>query len=120
MAVAEINITIERGTDFDAKFKILQSDLRSYSFSQYYSGKSKIRKYPSSSQYHEFDVYISGETGEVTISMNKSTTELLSLGRNYYDITITGPTPNINGVGVTFTTTKVVEGFAIVSDTASR
>lgn len=119
MAVAVVNLVLEKGTDFDAKFKVLQSDSSNYIFSQYYSGKAKIRKYPSSPKSQEFKVEIVGSTGEVIISMAKTTTELLESGRNYFDILITGPTQNPNGIGVTFLTRKVVEGSIIVSDTAS-
>jgi hypothetical protein len=119
MAVAVINLTLERGTDFDAKFKILQADSSNVLFSQQYYGKSKIRKYPSSPRFQEFDVSIISSSGEVIISMGKTTTELLELGRNYYDILITGPSQTPNGIGVTFSTSKVLEGSIIVSDTAS-
>lgn len=119
MAVAVVNLTLEKGTDFDAKFKVLQSDSSSYSFNANYSAKSRIRKYPSSPNYKEFKVYILATTGEVVISMGKTTTALLDSGRNYYDVLLTGPTQNPNGIGFTFYTTKVVEGSIIVSDTAS-
>lgn len=119
MAVAVINLTLERGTDFDAKFKIFQTDSSNFAFSQYYSGKSKVRKYPSSPHFQEFDVTILTSTGEIIISMDKEKTQLLELGRNYFDILITGPIPKPNGIGITFSTSKVVEGSVIVSDTAS-
>lgn len=119
MAVAVVNLTLERGTDFDAKFKVLQSDSSDYIFSQYYSGKAKVRKYPSSPNYQEFKVDIIGASGEVIISMGKTTTELLELGRNYFDVLITGPSQNPTGIGITYLTKKVVEGSIIVSDTAS-
>lgn len=119
MAVAVVNLNLEKGTDFDAKFKVLQSDSSDFSFSAYYSAKSRIRKYPSSPNYQEFKVDILGSTGEIIISMAKTTTELLSSGRNYFDVLVTGPAQNLNGIGITFFTTKVVEGSIIVSDTAS-
>lgn len=119
MSVAVINLTLERGTDFDAKFKIFQSDSSDYKFSQYYSGVSKIRKYPSSPISHSFKVDILASSGEVIISMAKTTTELLESGRNYFDVLITGPTQNPNGIGITYSTKKLVEGSIIVSDTAS-
>lgn len=119
MAVAVVNLNLEKGTDFDAKFKIFQSDSSNYQFSQFYSGKAKIRKYPSSPVFHEFKVDIIAQSGEIIISMAKTTTELLSSGRNYYDVLITGPARNPNGIGVTYATSKVVEGSIIVSDTAS-
>lgn len=120
MAVAEItNIVIQKGTDFDAKFKVLQSDSTDYIFSQYYTAEAKIRKYPSSPIYHSFDTEIINFTGEIVISMAKTTTQLLTSGRNYFDILITGPAQNPNGVGFNYYTKKVVEGTIIVSDTTS-
>ena len=120
MAVSEItNLSIEKGTNFDAKFKILKSDSSNYSFSSNYSGKAKIRKYPSSPNFQEFKVDIIGSTGEVIISMGKTVTELLTSGRNYFDVLITGPTQNPNGIGITYSTKKILEGTIIVSDTAS-
>lgn len=119
MAVAVVNLTLEKGTDFDARFKVLQADSSSYSFSSTYTAKARIRKYPSSPKYKEFRVDIIGSTGEVIISMGRTTTELLDSGRNYYDVFVTGPTPNPSGIGITFYTTKVVEGSIIVSDSAS-
>jgi hypothetical protein len=119
MAVAVVNLVLEKGTDFDAKFTVFQSDSSNYVFSQYYTAKSKVRKYPSSPKSQEFKVDIIGSTGEVIISMAKTTTELLESGRNYFDVFITGPTQNPNGIGVTFLTKKVVEGSIIVSDSAS-
>jgi hypothetical protein len=118
MAVAVINLVIEKGTDFDAKFKVLQSDSSDYTFSQQYSGKAKIRKYPSSPKSHEFQVQIN-TSGEVIISIAKTMTELLDSGRNYFDILLTGPFQTSNGIGSTYLTRKVVEGSVIVSDTAS-
>lgn len=120
MAVAEINsITIEKGTDFDAKFKVFQSDASDYQFSQYYSAKSRIRKHPKSPKYQEFKVDIIGSSGEIIISMGKTTTELLDPGRNYFDVLVTGPTQNPNGIGTTFSTKKVVQGTIIVVDSIS-
>lgn len=120
MSVAQINnLTIEKGTDFEAKFKILNSDSSNYSIASNYSAKSKIRKYPSSPISQEFKVDIIGSTGEVIISMGKTTTELLASGRNYFDVLIVGPTQNPNGIGVTYLTKKIIEGTIIVSDTAS-
>lgn len=110
MAVAEItSLTIERGTDFDATFNILESDLSPLSLA-YYSGFSKIRKYPTSSNYHSFTVGITTATGEVVISMGATTTSLLTPGRNYFDIVIVSP--SISGS----VKTKVVEGTIIVSE----
>ena len=119
MAVAVVNLTLEKGCDFDAKFKVFQSDDSSYQFSQYYSGVAKVRKYPSSPNQYNFKVDILASSGEIVISMAKTTTELLESGRNYYDVFLTGPARNPNGIGVTYATSKVVEGSIIVSDSAS-
>jgi hypothetical protein len=119
MAVAAVNLTLEKGADFDAKFKVLQPDSSNYTFASNYSAEAKIRKYPTSPLYQTFKVDIIGSTGEIIISMGKTTTELLSSGRNYFDILVTGPATNPSGVGIGTYTKKVVEGTIIVSDTAT-
>ncbi len=119
MAVSVINLTLQRGTDFDVKFKIFKPDSSNYTFPQSYSGVAKIVKYPSSPNKQEFNVNIITSTGEIVLSMDKNTTKLLNLGRNYYDVLVTGPAQNPNGIGITYLTKKVVEGMIIVSDTAS-
>lgn len=110
MAVPAVNLTLEKGTNFEATFNVFESDSSSIDFSNY-SGVCKIRKYPTSPKVENCQVTILGLDGSVKISMAKTTTSLLSSGRNYYDVILTSNTD-----GVSF---RVVEGFIIVTDSVS-
>lgn len=110
MAVAAVNLTLEKGTDFEATFNLFESNSSPAYFSNF-DGVCKIKKYPTSPISHECQVSIAGSTGQVTISMGKTITSELSSGRNFYDVVLTN---NVNE-----NTFKVVEGSIIVSDSVS-
>lgn len=113
MAVYEINsLTIDKGTDFDATFILLNDDGSPIGINSSFTGVSKLRKYPSSTNQFPFDVYLDDATSEVTISMASTMTSQLPSGRCYFDIVLT--------YGFTEQTTKkYVKGSIIVQDTAS-
>jgi hypothetical protein len=109
MATQEITgITIEKGADFCVSFIIDSSDGTPLPISDY-TAAAKIRKYPASVKYNSFVAEVLGETGHVTISMDKETTKLLSTGRNYFDVLLTNQ----------YETFKPVKGTIMVEDTAS-
>lgn len=110
MAVSSVNLTIDKGTDFEATFNIFEQDSSLVTF-PFYTGSCKIRKYPSSPTYHEATVGINTTNGEVKVSMAKTTTSLLSPGRNYYDVILTSITTNYSF--------KLVEGSIIVYESVS-
>lgn len=113
MAVYELNgITIEKGTDFDATFVILNEDGSPLGINSSFSAVSKLRKYPSSPTEYPFDVYLDDSTSEVTISMASTITSQLPSGRCYFDVLLT------YGFNET-TTKKYVKGSVIVEDTVS-
>jgi hypothetical protein len=110
MAVPAVNLTIEKGTDFESTFNVTNSDGSVFSLSNY-SASAKIRKHPTSTSPQSFSTSITVATGEIKISMNAATTALLSAGRNYYDVIITHAS--------TGKIIKVFEGSIIVSETIS-
>jgi len=111
MAVAAVNITIEKGTDFRSTFNIAGPDNGPVSLADY-TPVAKIRKHPTSVKVTSFTATLDPTPGDtsVTITMDNSATADLSSGRNYFDIFL------VDGTGYTF---KVVEGTAIVSDSVS-
>jgi hypothetical protein len=109
MAVPAVNISIEKGADFNNTFTINDSDGSVFNLSGY-TATAKIRKYPESPTSQSFTVGITSATGEITLSMGSTTTILLSNGRNYYDVLITSD-ENIK--------TRVIEGTALVSPSVS-
>ena len=110
MAIPAVNLTIEKGTDFEATFNVTNADGTVFSLNGY-SATSKIRKHPTSSVSSSFSTLITVASGQIQISMGSTVTAALSSGRNYYDVIITQ-------VG-TGKIQKVFEGTAIVSDTVS-
>jgi hypothetical protein len=101
-------IKIHKGTDFETKISIGLTSLNS----GIHSTVSKIRKHPSSLDFEEFGTYIDNSSNSVVVSMGKTITENLPLGRNYFDVFL------INNI--TNKTVKLVEGSIIVNDSASK
>lgn len=110
MAVATVNLILEKGTDFYATFNIRLSDATTLYLNEF-TGVAKIRKYPTSPISHTFDLEIDPATSAVTISMSKEDTMDLESGRNYFDVFLTETATQI--------TSKAVEGSIIVYDSIS-
>lgn len=110
MSVSVVNLTLDKGTDFEATFDIFQSDSTEAVLFNY-TADCKIRKHPSAKKFISCNVGIASATGEVIVSLGRTATSELSPGRNYYDVVVTELTTN--------TTAKIVEGSIIVSDTSS-
>jgi hypothetical protein len=110
MSVPAVNLTIDKGTTFEATFNVANSDGSVFSLT-HYSATAKIRKYPTDTDYKSFTTSITVATGEIKISMGSTVTADLKSGRNYYDVIITQ-----SGTGKV---QKVFEGTAIVNDTVS-
>lgn len=112
MAVAFVNISIEKGTDFRSTFNIAGPDNGPVSLLNY-TPVAKIRKHPTAIKVSSFTATLVPNAGNtsVTIEMDRNTTAELSSGRNYFDILLVD-----DNTGYTF---KVVEGSAIVSDSVS-
>jgi hypothetical protein len=110
MSVPEVNLRIEKGTNFEATFKVSNSDGSVFALSNYVAS-AKIRKYPTSPNSQSFTTSITVFTGEIKISMASTVTSQIDSGRNYYDVIITN-----TGTG---RIQKVFQGTAIVSDTVS-
>lgn len=110
MAVPSVNLTLDKGVDFEATFNVKNSDGTYFSLTGY-TASARIRKHPSSTTYKSFSTSITIATGEIKISMGSTTTSTLSPGRNYYDVVITENN--------TSKKRKVFEGMMIVNETVS-
>jgi len=108
MAVAEItNLTIEKGTNFEATFYLFNPDDSNISFSLTANVVAYIAKYPSSSNYTLFSTSLTTSNGTVQIRLNPEQTSNLVSGRNYFEV-------SIRDEGFT---TKFIKGTAMVEDT---
>lgn len=102
MAVAEItSLVLEKGTDFEATFKIFNDDNSIASLNNS-TAVSKIRKYPTSPSAISFkgpplteggqptqNPSINTSNSTITIYLTKEQTLSLISGRNYFDILVT-------------------------------
>lgn len=109
MAAQEITgITINKGTDFSVSFLIDAFDGKPLDLTGYIP-VAKIRKYPTSPSYATFDASVLGNTGYISLSMNKVTSSQLKSGRNYFDVLL------VNEIE----TLKAVKGTMMVEESAS-
>ena len=109
MSVSVVNLSINKGTDFEASFNVNNPDETQFLFNNY-SATAKIRKHPSATSYQSFQTSFPA-SGEIKISMASTVTSQLSSGRNYYDVIIIESTTN--------KVKKIFEGTIIVNDTVS-
>jgi hypothetical protein len=106
--VVNLALAIERGTDFESKFIIRNSDGSLFALAGY-TAIAKIRKHPTSQTYKSFVTTITTATSEIKIQMDAQSTAQLNSGRNYYDVVVTAGGKYI----------KVYGGSVIVTDTIS-
>jgi len=113
MSVYEVNnLKIQKGTDFDATFTILNNDGSPIGINSSFVGVSKLRKYPTSTSEYPFVVEFDTVNSAVIISMASTTTTTLPTGRCYFDVVIS------SGFASTITK-KYITGTIIVEDTTS-
>ena len=110
MAVPEVNITIEQGTDYTQDFIIKNSDQSILNLTGYTS-LAKIKKFPDATVSASFGVGITSSLGKITISMANTVTSSLDAGRHYYDIVIVST--------ATSSITKVFTGMALVNSSVT-
>lgn len=110
MAVAEANLQIEKGTDFEAVFYLSGDDAGQLNLISH-TASAKLRKYPSASSSYSFTTSIDIVEGSVKIEMSRAVTATLPSGRCCFDILLTDTLNNIR--------TKAVTGTAIVGETSS-
>jgi hypothetical protein len=111
MAVPAVNITIEQGTDFENVYTVTNPDGTPLDLTGY-TAAAKIIKFPgSSTTSSSFSVGIITSAGQVLVSMAHTVSSELNAGRYYYDVIITS--------GISGKKTKIIDGMALVTPSAS-
>lgn len=82
------NIVIDQGTDFEVTINVLDANTTAIPL-EGFTGNAQLRKYYTSSRKYDFDVAISANTGEVTLSMSSNTSANIASGRYLYDCVLT-------------------------------
>lgn len=110
MAIAEVtNLTIYKGTDFEATFNLFDSDNTTAGLNNLGTSFSQIRKYPTSPTYEDFTVTVTPNTGVIRLALTAEQTARLKEGRNYFDIVLTVSSKKV----------PVLRGTAMVEETVS-
>jgi hypothetical protein len=107
------NLVIYTGTDFDQTFVLEDDKTNSVMNLTGYSGCSQLKRYESSSKAGDFTVTFSNDrtTGRVTLSLSSAESAAIKPGKYFYDLLLNSPTG---------TTTRVVEGTALVKKSVTR
>ena len=107
------NLVIYTGTDFEQTF-VLEDDLTDLPLNLTgYSGCAQLKRYESSSKTVDFVVGFENNrtTGRVNVSIAATVSSTIKPGKYFYDILLNSPTG---------TTTRVVEGTALVKKSVTR
>lgn len=111
MSVPSVNLRVDKGTDFEYTFSVLNADETPFDLTNY-TATAKIRKNPGSTSSISFTTPGSlDSTGQIKIEMSAENTATLKSGINVYDLLITNTG--------TSKVTKVYEGNITVYDTST-
>lgn len=99
------NLIIDQGTDFSVGFDLTDDNDQILDLTGY-TGRAEMRKHYTSSNGYVFSVSISGNTGELNLTMNAVTTNSISAGRYVYDCEL----EDVDGL-----ISRVVEGIVTVT-----
>lgn len=107
------NLVIYTGTDFDQTFALEDDQTNSALNLTGYSGCAQMKRYESSSKTADFTVTFANQrdTGRVTISLGSTESAAIKPGKYFYDVLLNSPTG---------TTTRVIEGTALVKKSVTR
>jgi len=113
MTVYVSNIVIHTGTDFEQSFLLEDSQTNSSLNLTGYEGCAQLKRYESSSKSADFTIEFGSDrtTGRVKLLLSAAISSTIKPGKYFYDLLLKKP----NG-----TTTRVVEGTALVKKTITR
>jgi hypothetical protein len=113
MAVYTVNLVIHTGTDFEQTFVLEDDQTDSALNLTGYSGCAQLKRYESSLKAVDFNVSFGNDRtgGRVTITINATNSSQIKPGKYFYDLLLNSPTG---------TTTRVVEGTALVKKSVTR
>ena len=112
-AVFTTNITIYTGTDFAQTFVLEDSQTNSVMDLNDYTGCAQLKRFESSSKTADFLISFASDrnTGRLSIEMLSGVTSTLKPGKYFYDLLLNSPTGS---------TTRVIEGVALVKKSVTR
>ena len=107
------NLVIYTGTDFDQSFLLENDNTNSALNLTGYNGCAQLKRYESSLKAADFTVSFANDrtSGRVTLSLSATQSATIKPGKYFYDLLLNSPTG---------TTTRVVEGTALVKKSVTR
>lgn len=113
MTVYVSNIVIHTGTDFEQTFLLEDSQSNSALDLTGYEGCAQLKRYESSSKSADFTVEFGNDrsTGRVKLTISATTSASIKPGKYFYDLLLKKPDQ---------TTTRVIEGTALVKKSITR
>ena len=107
------NIIIDQGADYEVTININDANTTPINLTGFV-GRAKIRKHYTSLTSYAFQVVVSANTGEVTMSMNSATSSTITPGRYVYDCYLTA---NNNNSQIE---SRIIEGLVTITPQVSR
>lgn len=104
------NLKVDQGSDFSTAINLTDDDGNALNLAGY-TGAAQIRKYYTSTTSYNFDVDITANTGQITLSLTANTTNNITAGRYVYDLEIT----DSGGV-----VSRVLEGIITITPGVTR
>tara|TARA_B110000444_G_C18836846_1_gene596516 strand:- start:844 stop:1173 length:330 start_codon:yes stop_codon:yes gene_type:complete len=104
------NIFIDQHTDFSITVDVTDATGNVLNLTGYTAAAQMRKTYTSSSASATFSTIVSASDGKVTLSLTDTQSGALEPGRYVYDMTVTSGS----------TTTRVIEGQAIVTPSVTR
>jgi len=104
------NLKVDQGSDFSTAINLTDDDGDALNLAGY-TGEAQIRKYYTSTTSYNFDVDITANTGQITLSLTANTTNNITAGRYVYDLEIT----DSGGV-----VSRVLEGIITITPGVTR
>jgi len=118
-------ISINRDMDQGSNFRFIATRKDDNGFALGITGGCtaycQIRKFYSSSAYHDLVATITGGTGEVLVTMGATATAAVKAGVYFYDVEV--HTTPLNGAGASVSTTtvqRIVQGMVTVYPEVTR
>lgn len=104
------NIVIDQGADYELTVNIADANSSIITLGGF-TGRAQLRKYYTSSSKYDFNVAISANTGEVTLTMSANTSAAIAAGRYVYDCIL---------ISDTNTTSRILEGIVTINPRVTR
>lgn len=104
------NLVIDQGTDFSTTITVYDDDDTIINLTGY-TASAQARKHYTSNTSYNFNVIVTGNTGEVTLTMSANTTANIASGRYVYDCEVVS---NNNLVS------RILEGIVTITPQVTR